>query len=263
MTTRPFKLAVIQMSISPGKAQKNLQHALELATAAADNRASVLLFPEALPFGWMDPSAQSEATTVPDGDHCLLLRRTAKELGVYLCSGLVERAGNKLFNSALLISPTGEILLHHRKINELDIAHELYARGDQLGVVETPLGRFGLIICADAFAAGQVITRTLGMMGAEVILSPCAWAVPPDHDNSANPYGQLWIDNYGPVCRDFNLWIAGCSNVGPIQSGPWSGHKCIGCSLVMGPGGEKKLTGGYGEHSEEILYVEISPTAAG
>jgi predicted amidohydrolase len=156
-----------------------------------------------------------------------------------------------------LISDQGEVLLHHRKINELDIAREMYGPGDRLGVVDTRFGRLGLMICADAFAPGQVISRTLAMMGARVILSPCAWAVPPDHDNSKTPYGQLWIDNYGPVSREFKVWIAGCSNVGPIKSGPWAGHKCIGCSMVLGPNGEKRLGGSYGEGAEDILYLDV------
>ena len=257
MTARPFKLALIQMSISPGHAEENLQHALAQIRAAAQNHADVILLPEALPFGWMDPAAKTEATTIPDGAHCRKLRDAARELGVHVCSGLVERAGDRLFNSAVLISDTGEVLLHHRKINELDIARELYSLGDRLGVVDTRFARLGLMICADAFAPGQVISRTLALMGAKVILSPCAWAVPPNHDDSKTPYGQLWLDNYGPVSRDFKVWIAGCSNVGPIKSGPWSGHKCIGCSMVLGPDGERQLSGRYGETAEDILYLEI------
>lgn len=252
-----FRLALIQMLISPGEAEKNLQRAIDLIRTAAQNKADVILLPEALPFGWMDSAAKTGATTLPDGAHCRALRDAAKELKVFICSGLVERAGERLFNSAVLISDAGEVLLHHRKINELEIARELYELGDRLGVAETRLGRLGLMICADAFAPGQVISRTLAMMGAEVILSPCAWAVPPDHDNSRTPYGQLWLDNYGPVSREFQTWIAGCSNVGPIRSGPWAGHKCIGCSMVLGADGKRKIGGPYGEGAEEILFVDV------
>jgi predicted amidohydrolase len=257
MTAPGFKLALIQMFISPGKAEENLQHALALVRVAAENNSEVILLPEALPFGWMDPAAKAEAKTIPDGAHCQRFRDVAKEFGVFICSGLVERAGDRLFNSAVLIGDQGEVLLHHRKIHELEIARELYGPGDRLGVVDTRLGRMGLMICADAFAPGQVISRTLAMMGAKVILSPCAWAVPPDHNNSKTPYGQLWMDNYGPVSREFKVWIAGCSNVGPIKSGPWSGHKCIGCSLVLGPDGNKELSGSYGEHAEENLSIDL------
>ncbi len=113
--------------------------------------------------------------------------------------------------------PQGQILLHHRKINELEIAHSLYAPGRQLAVAATPLAHFGVMICADAFAQGQVLSRALGYLGADVILSPCAWAVPPDHDPLQEPYGDLWRQCYRPVARDFRLWIAGASQVGRIE----------------------------------------------
>jgi predicted amidohydrolase len=158
----------------------------------------------------------------------------------------------------VLIGPDGGLLLHHRKLNELDIAHDFYAPGDRLSVASTPLGTLGVMICADAFAPGQVVSRTLGLMGADIILSPCAWAVPADHDNAKEPYGQLWLDNYCPVARDFRLWIAGVSNVGWLNDGPWNGRKCIGCSLVVGPDGRKALMGPYGADAEAILYADIN-----
>ena len=106
-----------------------------------------------------------------------------------MCAGLIERHGSRVYNAAVLIDPSGEVILHHRKLNELEIGHALYAPGDRLGVVATPLGTIGMMICADAFATGQVVSRTLGLMGADLVVSPCAWAVPADHDNAKEPYG--------------------------------------------------------------------------
>src|SRR5262249_3954193 len=162
---------------------------------------------------------------------------SAKRHRVYVCAGLVERSGKNVFNAAVLVDPAGEVILHHRKINELEIGHPFYALGDRLAVIHTPLATFGVMIWDDAFAKGEVI-RTLAMMGADIILSPCAWAVRAEHDNQQEPYGQLWRDNYGPVARDFRLWIAGASNVGWLRAGPWAGRKCIGCSLLVGPDGK-------------------------
>jgi predicted amidohydrolase len=198
------------------------------------------------------------ADEIPGGATCTRWQAAAQRSGVYLCAGLVERAGHQLFNAAVLIGPDGRVLLQHRKLNELEIAHDLYAPGDRLAVARTPLGTFGLMICADAFARGQVVSRTLGLMGAEIILSPCAWAMPADHDNEREPYGQLWLDNYRPVARDFRLWIAGCSNVGWITDGPWQGRKCIGCSLVVGSDGEPVRRGPYGVEAETILLVDVT-----
>jgi len=82
-------------------------------------------------------------------------------------------------------------------------------------------------------------------------------AVPADHDNLLEPYGQLWLDNYGPVAREFGMTIVGVSNVGPITAGPWQGRRCIGNSLVVGPEGVELARGPYGERAEELLVVEL------
>lgn len=252
-----FKLALIQMRVEGGCQAANLQRAEQLVKEAAGEGAEVILLPEAMDLGWTHPSALKEAESIPDGASCLRLRQWATQLGVFLCSGLVEKTGQRFFNAAVLIDPKGEVLLHHRKLNELEIAHAFYEQGDRLGVAKTAFGTFGLMICADAFAPGQVASRTLGLMGAGMILSPCAWAVPADHDNAREPYGGLWLENYCPVAREFSLWIAGCSNVGWLSEGPWKGRKCIGSSLVIGPKGQTELMGPYGVDAEKILFVEV------
>lgn len=252
-----MKLALAQMRVEPGARDANLRRAGERVAAAAMQGADVVLLPECLDLGWTHPSAREEATPIPGGESCRQLAGFAREHRIHLCAGLVERAGDRLFNAAVLLDPTGAVLLHHRKIHELDFARELYATGDRLGVVDTPLGRVGLMICADGFAPGQVISRSLGQMGAQLILSPCAWAVPAEHDNQREPYGGLWLDNYGPVCREHGLTIAGCSNVGPITAGPWAGRPCIGSSLVVGPDGGVLAKGNYGEAADELIVVNV------
>jgi predicted amidohydrolase len=258
-TSSDFRLALVQMRVDGGSRARNLARAEARIAEAARHGAQVVLLPEALTHGWTYPATPTTAEPIPGGKACLRLRQCAVRHGVYVCAGLVERSRKSIFNSAVLISPQGRVLATHRKINELEIGHSCYSLGDRLQVVSTRFGKFGLMICADAFAREQVLTRSLALMGAEVILSPCAWAVPADHDNNHEPYGQLWLDNYGPVAREFKLWIAGASNVGWIKAGPWKGRRCIGCSLVVGPDGKPVLQGPYGVDADVILYTDIQP----
>jgi predicted amidohydrolase len=259
LQSNPFKLALAQMLVEGGRKEANLGRAIARIGEAAASGAQVVVLPEAMTLGWTHSTSERDADEIPDGESCLRLREAARANRIYVCAGLVERAGAFIFNSAALIGPDGGLLLHHRKLHELEIAHKVYAPGDRLAVVSTPLGTVGVMICADAFARGQVASRALGLMGADILLSPCAWAVPADHDNAKEPYGQLWLDNYCPVARDFRLWIAGVSNVGWLDDGPWNGHKCIGCSLVIGPDGRKVLMGPYGADAEALLYTDICP----
>jgi predicted amidohydrolase len=252
-----MKIAIAQMLVEPGNKKANLDRAELWIARSADQGAEAVVLPEALTLGWTHPSARLEADEIPGGESCIRLREAARRHRIFVCAGVVERADDHLFNAAVLIDPTGQVLVHHRKIHELDFARELYSCGDRLAVADTPFGRIGVMICADGFAPGQSVSRALGLMGARVILSPCAWAVPEDHDNQSDPYGQLWLENYGPVARDFGLFIVGVSNVGPISTGPWQGRKCIGNSLVIAPGGKELLRGPYGEFAEALLIQEL------
>lgn len=256
---KKFKLALVQMTVVGGDRIANLNHARDMIDEAALNKANVILLPEAMDLGWTDPSALTEAQSIPDGQTCQLLIGLAKKHHVFICSGLVEKAGDKVFNSAIIIDPEGKIILTHRKINELDIGHPYYALGNKLNVCQTPYGTFGLLICADANTKNQVLTRSLAYMGADVILSPSSWAVPPDHDNIKDPYGSLWENAYKPVATDFAVWIASASNVGKMTAGPWKDWNGIGCSLVVDPKGKIAAKGPYGVDADTIVYVEVSP----
>lgn len=259
-----LKLALVQMSVEGGRLDRNLEHASQRVREACENGSNIVLLPECMDLGWTHPSALTCAEPIPGGKTFEHLRSLAQECGVYLCAGMVERAGEQTYNSAVLLSPKGELLLLHRKLNELDIGHPYYAQGDRLGVCETEYGTIGLMICADAFAKDQVITRSLGYMGADLILSPSSWAVPPDHDNEQTPYGGSWDSTYSGVCKEFSLWIASTSNVGLLTAGPWKDWNCIGCSRVVSPTGETTFAGPYGASADTILYqeVEITPRPA-
>jgi predicted amidohydrolase len=254
-----FKLALIQMYIDGGNKTQNLTHAEKMIIEAAANHADFVLLPEAMNLGWTHPAAKKDSDEIPTGESCRRLTKLAKQYNLYICSGLVEKSGSKVYNSAVIISPVGEVILHHRKINELDIGHDYYEQGDKLNVCHTELGTLGLMICSDAFAEQKVLSQSLCYMGADVILSPSSWAVPADHDNTKQPCGKTWYNHYAPVCKKYSVWIAGVSNVGPIKAGPWQGFRCIGNSLVLDPQGNINAEGPFGIDAETIIYAKIEP----
>jgi predicted amidohydrolase len=251
------KIGMGQMRVEGGLPERNLDRAVEMIEEAGLRGCDFLVLPECLDFGWTHPSARKGSQHLP-GAHSDRLAEAARKAGAYVVAGLVERDGDRLYNAAVLLSPDGELLLKHRKINELDIAHDLYSLGDRLSVAETPFGKVGVTICADNFPGSLCFGESLARMGARYLLSPCAWAAPADHDNDAEPYGDLWRDAYGKLTRQFDLTVVGVSNVGWMTAGPWAGMKCIGCSLAMGPGAEILAEGPYGDEAETLLMVEIS-----
>ncbi len=254
---REFKLALVQMLVEGGRLESNLARAEERIREAARQGAGIALLPEVCDLGWTHPSARELAAPIPGGATVQRLMRAAAQNRIYVCAGLTERDGDRIYNSAVLIGPRGDLLLKHRKLNELDIAHDLYEQGDRLNVARTEYGTVGVLICADATARHYTLLRSLGYMGADLILSPAAWAVPPDHDNLKQPYGDTWRVPYRTVAREFRIWIAGVSNVGRVEEGPWRNWNCIGCSLVMDHEGREVLQAPYGAAADTVLYVDV------
>lgn len=246
-----------QMLVEPGRAEANLARAAANIAQAGAAGAEIVVLPECLDLGWTHPSARTQAQAIP-GPACDCLCQAARQAKLYVVAGLVERAGPRIYNAAVLIDRQGRVLAKHRKINELDIARDLYSLGDRLGVTETELGTLGITICADNFPESLALGESLARMGAEALLSPCAWAVPADHDNRQEPYGDLWRNAYGELARRCGLPTVGVSNVGPLTAGPWAGRKCIGCSLAMSRDGQVLAEGPYGETAEALLLVELS-----
>src|SRR5262245_20304632 len=258
MGERGYRVGMAQILVEGGQPDANLGRAVRVIAEAAESGCRLVVLPECLDLGWTDPSARDLARPIP-GLRSERLARAARQHRIYVTAGLVERAGDRLYNAAVLIGPEGDLRLHHRKINELDIALDLYCIGDRLGVAETELGTLGLAICADNFGSSLAIGHVLARMGARVILSPSAWAVDASHDNTREPYGRLWLDSYAELARLYDLTIIGVSHVGWLTGGPWAGRKVIGCSLAVGPGGAVLTRGPYGEWAEALVVVEVEP----
>jgi predicted amidohydrolase len=219
MGERSFRVGMAQILVEGGRPDANLGRAVRAIGEAPARGCRLAVLPECLNLGWTDPSARDLARPIA-GPHCEALARAARERRIYVAAGLVERAGDRLYNTAVLVDPEGHILLHHRKINELDIALDLSSIGDRLGVAETELGTIGLATCADNFVSSLAIGHVLARMGAQLILSPSAWAVDADHDDGREPYGRLWLDSYTELARLYDVTVVGVSNVGRLTTGP-------------------------------------------
>ncbi len=253
-----YDVALGQMLVEGGAPASNLKRAEAMIRRAAKQGCRLVVLPECMDCGWTHPDSLRLAEPIP-GPRSDRLEKAAQAAGIYVAAGLTERDGRQVYNAAVLISPQDGILLKHRKINELAIAHDIYAIGDRLGVARTPLGTIGLNICADNFPDSLALGHSLARMGAQVILSPSAWAVDADHDNAENPYGPFWRESYAKLSRMYDLTVIGVSNVGGMNGGVWKGRKCIGCSMAVGPGGTALADGPYGADAEAMPIARVRP----
>lgn len=138
-----------------------------LIREAARNGAQLVAFPEtfipAFPV-WLslrapihnhDLYCELAANTIrADGPQMARIAKTARECGIVVSIGFnegVDSSTGTIFNSNALISDDGKVLNHHRKIMPTFYEKLVWTQGDGAGlrVVETRLGRMGMLICGE------------------------------------------------------------------------------------------------------------------
>jgi predicted amidohydrolase len=226
--SEPVQIGLGQVSLVMGDKSSNCRAIEEMITTAAKRGCNLVVLPECALTGWLDPSA-NEAAELISGPFCVELRALAAKHHIAIVAGFEERARNLVHNSAVFIDESGEVLARHRKINELEIGRQLYSRGTSLEVAEWRGYTVGLLICADCWR-GELVDA-LCVMGATLILSPCAWAVDPGGEKT----NLSWIrEIYRQRIGDRDLVIVAANSVGPVTGGPWRGRILQGNSLAMG-----------------------------
>ena len=96
--------------------------------------------------------------------------------GVWLGLGMLEREGEKLYDSAVLLRPDGSIGLRYRRNQPQwhgkDADPEIYRQGSDVASVRTPFGVAAFLLCGDLFD-DAIVGRFRGL-GADLMLFPFA-----------------------------------------------------------------------------------------
>ena len=195
--------------------------------------AQIVCLPEAIVLGWVNPAAHERANPIP-GKDTDRLAALAKQYQVYLCVGVCEKEGDRLYDTAVLFDPTGKMLLKHRKINILTSwMTPSYTPGKDVNVVETEFGKIGILICADTFK--KSICRRMEALHPDLMLVPYGWAAKekqwPQHGKALEK-----------VVRRAAAWIGapvvGTDLVGQISTGRSRGLIYGGASVAVDPDGK-------------------------
>lgn len=110
------------------------------------------------------------AITVP-GPATGPFEKLAREHHLNLVLGVRERAGDAIYNSAVLIGQTGSVVGVYRKVH-LATGEGLsgVSPGNSFPVFDTAIGRIGCLICMDTTVSESA--RMLGLQGADFICFP-------------------------------------------------------------------------------------------
>ncbi|MDB5234417.1 MAG: hypothetical protein JWR44_1410 [Hymenobacter sp.] len=252
-----MRVGLGQLLVEGGEPARNLARAVEQIAQAAAQKCDLVLLPETLDFAWTHPSALYEAQPIP-GAYSELLCQAAAQHGIYVCAGLTERGPDgRNFNAALLIDPQGNIIVKYHKINLLNIEQPFYAVGQTLNVVDTPLGKIGVNICADNYLDGLSIGHTLARMGAEFILAPSSWTVDYSLTEEHDPYEEKWVRPFSILARLYNVVVVSTTSVGYIVGGPYEGKKSVGCSLAVDANGVQ-ARGAFNEFAGQLVVADLA-----
>ena len=254
--TEVLKIGMGQLLVEGGEPERNLKRAGKMLEEAAEKSCRLVLLPECLDLAWTHPSAKTEAQPIP-GPYSDILCKLAKTYNLYLCAGLTERSEDKVYNTAIFISPEGNILLKYRKINVLTVAQDIYSIGQTLSVVKTPFGVVGVNICSDNYIDSLDIGHTLARMGAQIILSPSSWTVDYSIVEGDILYGKKWLKPYQTLAVAHDLIVVSATAVGVIVGGVYEGKKMVGCSLAVNKDGIV-AEGKYNEFTGQLVITDLT-----
>ncbi len=226
----PFGIAGIQMQVSKGNNVPAMKRKLAEVTDFYP-WVRMIVFSELAPLGPSRANAQPVHGALEE-EFCALAAR----YNIWLIPGsYFEQVDDRIYNTTSVINPAGEVVGRYRKMFPFYPYEDGTAAGDQFLVFDVPdAGRFGVIICYDLWFPET--TRTLAVMGAEVILQPTMTTT---------------IDRELELCI-----LRACSAMN--QSYLWGingvGSGGVGRSMVCSPEGRILYEAGG---SEEVFALEV------
>ena len=167
LSGRIVRAAVVQAASVAFDREASLDKVAHWTAKAAAAGAELVVFPEAFvsgypkgsDFGAVVGSRSAEgrewfrryhesAVDIP-GPATWRLGEIAREHGVHLVIGVIERSGGTLYCAALTFGPDGALLSARRKLMPTAMERLIWGFGDgsTLDVVPTALGRIGAVIC--------------------------------------------------------------------------------------------------------------------
>ncbi|PUU81228.1 carbon-nitrogen hydrolase [Tuber borchii] len=176
-----WKCAVIQLHSKPMQVEDNFNRAQDFIRKAAEAGARLAILPEYFLTSWV-PNDPGFADAHVDREYLSRFCELAKECSINIVPGTfvekhVDDGKDMLYNVAYFISNEGEILGSYTKKNlwHTEKAHLEAAGNNPHTVIDTPLGKVGLLICWDL--AFPEAFRALIIQGAKIIIIPSFWTL--------------------------------------------------------------------------------------
>ncbi len=245
--TPPIKIACVQTNPVLADVPTNLHRIEHWLTQAATAGARLAAFTECALTGYMFESREEalpHAQPIP-GPATRRLSDLCRQLQILAVCGLIERAGDDIYNACVLTGPDG-LIASYRKIHLPYMGVDRFAAPGQtpFEVVDAGGLRLGLHICYDA--AFPESCRQLSLLGADLLILPTNW-----------PRGAEPLADHMMACRAMEnvVYTMAVDRVGEERDTCF-----IGGSGIYDPFG--RTLAKAGPVDEELLIAEIEPARA-
>jgi predicted amidohydrolase len=231
---RAFTAAAIQLAPAPGPltgaaVKANLARCVEYIERCVDaTGAQLVVLPEAATTGFapgVPPEDLWDLVSELPGPVSEPIHEVARRLGTHVVFGSYERgeARGTVYNASALVGPAGEILGVYRKTHlfcgEGRAEGGWVTPGDEAIVVDTDLGRIGMMVCFDGDY--PELARIQAVAGAEVICRPSALLRSAD----------IWELTSRARAYDNHVFVIGANATGADPGG----YLYFGNSLIVTP----------------------------
>lgn len=208
--------AVVQDSPVVFDLDATLEKVGQKTAEAAGLGAELVVFPEAfvsaypkgldfgarmgmrLPGGRRDFRRYFESSMEVPGPASQALGRVARDNGVHLVIGVIERELGTLYCTVCFFSPGGELLGKHRKLMPTAMERLVWGFGDgsTLPVLDTPLGKLGAVICWENYM--PLLRMYMYSQGVQLYCAPTA----DDRDT--------WLPSMQHVAMEGRCFVLSC-----------------------------------------------------
>ncbi|MDQ2909078.1 MAG: carbon-nitrogen hydrolase family protein [Candidatus Eremiobacteraeota bacterium] len=172
MRERQIPVACVQLAaIDRRDFEERWEHVLALTESAARDAAQLIVLPEGTVPGYVlgSDAVCTEQIRRAGADLAAIARR----YGATIVYGGIKMSGGRTLNAAIALGPDGRELGFAAKQFLWHFDRRWFAPGETLEPIDTPIGRLGLLVCAD----GRIptIASTLVERGAQILVMPTAW----------------------------------------------------------------------------------------
>ncbi len=238
-----MKIGFLQFAPVLGDVQANIQTIDTLLSQARE--ADLLVLPELCNSGYNFKSkelAWETSEEIPSGDFVRYLESAGKKYDIYLVAGVNERDGDRLYNTAVLVGPSGYVG-KYRKLHLFLNEKDYFTPGD-VGLPLFDIGhcKLGIQICFDWIYPET--WRILALKGADVICHPSNLVLP--------GLAQKAVPIHGLINRVFTITA---NRIGSEDELTFTGN-----SIIADPMGN--VVAHASPTEEEVKVVEVDITRA-